>query len=68
MIQKTTEEIKETAEYHRLHDKINFDSEKDPQYGYVKTIKPVSETEEIYTQTTDKEIDIKKVIDAFNQA
>ena len=66
-IEKITSENKLVREWLKIHNKEQFDSEKDPQYKYITIEKEVAETKEIYTQLTDKEIDIKKVIDAFNQ-
>ena len=63
IIEKTITEVKEVKTYEKLHN----NSDKPNQYGYVTTQKEVTEEAEIYTQTTEKEIDIKKIIDAFNQ-
>ena len=66
-IERITIMFKKVDEWNRMHNKIDFDNTKDPQYTYVSVNKEVTDTKEIYTQQTDKEIDIKKVIDAFNQ-
>ena len=66
-IEKITSEIKRTSNWQKIHDKVDFDSKKEPQYDYAFVDKETTEAKEIYTQYTDKEIDIKKVIDAFNQ-
>lgn len=61
-----------SKEWHRLYDEEVFSQvlQKDPvakQYDYVETILTKSDPSQIYEQVIDKEIDIKKVIDAFNQ-
>lgn len=66
-IEKVETELKKTTTYEKLHDKDTFDTEEDPQYGYVKAEIEQEVNREIYNQITEKEIDIKQVIDAFNQ-
>lgn len=61
---ETVEE--ETTEWLRLHNKTDFDSTKEPQYGYVPTKQIVDKELILYTQQILKEIDLKSVIDAFN--
>jgi hypothetical protein len=62
---------RETTNWVRLHDKTTFDTEKDPQYSYVKCKKAKEEEIKIYEQIkyTDFNLNfnLKKVIDAFNQ-
>lgn len=56
-----------SKEWNKLHNKEDFDNDKEPQYGYVETDTTETTSTTIYEQITDKELDIKKVIDAFNE-
>jgi len=64
-IEKATTEVRETTEYQNLHKK---DSNNNDIYDYVKVTKPVTDRDTIYMQVTQKEIEVKPLIDAFNAA
>lgn len=64
---KKIEKVQKTDRtYHQIADTGN-ERDNGPVYGYVEH--PAEETveSEIYKQKTDKEIDLKGVIDAFNK-
>jgi len=64
-------EVKEVEEreYRIIGKKETKDDDGNPEneYGYVNIPQIKTVTTEIYSQQTEKDIDIKKVIDAFNQ-
>jgi len=65
-IEQTNMEVKDVKEWHKIHDKENFDSKEDPQYAYViKKDTEVRTAREIYTQQVDN-LNLKKVIEAIN--
>ena len=59
-------EEKKDTDWLQLHDKEEFDTKRDPQYGYVSTMKMKEIETKIYEQTSNKEIALKRIIDAFN--
>lgn len=61
------EGVRKETDWNRLHDKKEFDSKEDPQYGYVSADLPYGEETKIYEQTSMDNIDLKAVIDAFNK-
>ena len=58
--------MKKTSEWQRLHDRKEFESDEDPQYGYVTTKNIVKTECKIYEQEV-KSIDLKRVIKAINE-
>lgn len=64
-IERIETETKETEDYRRTGAKAPDGSD---VYAYVKVTKPVTETTVVYQQRTEKEIEIKPLIDAFNKA
>lgn len=64
-ITKIEKNIKKTTAWERLHDKSDFDSEKEPQYGYVSTEREITDEIEVYKQQLN-EINLVKVIEAVN--
>lgn len=68
-IEKIEEKEVEEREYQVMGIKTEKDKNGNPrdEWGYVNipNIKEITTT--MYTQKTEKDIDIKKVIDAFNQ-
>ena len=58
---------KEVKEYQKLHNKVDFNSDEDPQYDYVETTKMVEVETSLYSQQTNREIDLMAVINAFNK-
>lgn len=65
-IVEVTEQERETKDYQKLHDKQEFDNDKEPQYGYVRHKEVYTKATEIYIQQTNKNINLKGIIDAFN--
>lgn len=62
-VKRISTEVKETSEFQNLHKKASDGTD---EYGYVKITKPVTDTTEIYKQRTEKDIEVKPLIDAFN--
>lgn len=68
IIERIEKRTMKVNEWNRLHDKEEFDTEKEPQYGYVERIKEVEEKTQLYEQTSSADtIDIMGVIKAFNK-
>ena len=73
MYKITIEKIEEKEVEEREYQIIGKSQEKDEkgnpkdEWGYVNIPQIKEVTTTIYTQKTEKDIDIKKVIDAFNQ-
>lgn len=66
-IEETMETEKMTTSWLKLHNKEKFDSQEDPQFGYVKEVLPEIKKIIIYEQKTNDEIDLMGVIQAFNK-
>ena len=59
-------EVEENVKtYERLHDKKEFDTEKDPQFAYLTTEKMVKKEIQVLAQTVET-LDLVKVIKAIN--
>lgn len=66
IIFKVTTETKTVQEYEKLRDRLPGDASED-NYGYVTREKAVTEEAKIYEQITENTVDLKGIIDAFNE-